>query len=283
MARYKGSRKPPGQKKPPLTHFLCLPLVTPDSRPHLEESLRYFRDAHAAGRDDSPELVVPGMHPKAIRAVGALHCTLGVMSLDKQKLEQAIETLQGLDRAVSSLERPVSPPLLNRSSEPLKINLTGLVSMHNPRNTSILYSAPADLSERLYPFCLEVQRQFADRGFLVPDDRQLKLHATIVNTIYAKGRTKRPPPKWKQKLREETPEPEAAPTTSTSGHGPFANAPLKIDATTILERFKEFVWAEGVVLDRIAICEMGAKKITDAAGKLIGEEYSEVASVKLPT
>lgn len=67
------------------------------------------------------------------------------------------------------------------------------------------------------------------------------------------------------------------------GHGPNANAPLKIDATAMLERFKDFVWAEGFVLDRIAICEMGAKKITNDEGTVVAEEYTEVASVQLPT
>ena len=89
------------------------------------------------------------------------------------------------------------------------------------------------------------------------DTRPLNLHATIVNTIYAKGR-------------------------KSAGHGPDAQAPLRFDATAILEQWENFFWAKDVVLDRIAICEMGAKNVLDAEDRVIGEAYTEVASVQLP-
>ena len=145
----------------------------------------------------------------------------------------------------------------------MAINLAGLASMHNPQNTSILYIDPSDPTRRLYPFCLALQTIFRDAGILLPDDRKLKLHATIVNTIYAKGR------------RNDN-------NNNSEGHGPNANAPLRIDARGLLEEHKDFVWAEDVVLDRIAICEMGAKKRLDGEGNVVGEEYTEVASVGLP-
>jgi activating signal cointegrator complex subunit 1 len=141
----------------------------------------------------------------------------------------------------------------------ITIDLKGLASMHDPQNTSILYIDPSDATHRLYPFCLALQKIFREEGVLLPDDRDLKLHATIVNTIYAKGKNNR-----------------------SQGHGPHANAPLKFDARALLEEYEDFVWAEGVVLDRIAICEMGAKKRVDGEGNVVGEEYTEVASVDLP-
>ncbi|KAK5717620.1 hypothetical protein LTR17_015973 [Elasticomyces elasticus] len=318
MARHKGPRRPPGPKKPPLTHFLCLPLVTADSRQQLESSMNRFRDevtvgqAGADGDEDTSKV-----HPKAIRPVGALHCTLGVMSLDKAGLEEAVQALQSLDMKSilqqarsrvttsamkhseaatkpgtlgtdpSSLTRPVSPPpLIEREVAPLSIDHKGLVSMHDPQNTSILYSAPEDRSNRLYPFCQAVQKHFSDAELLVPDDRPLKLHATIINTIYVKGKKK---PPMRQRDREEAAEQDEAGQGGgggredrSQGHSPRANAPLKLDATALLERYGEFVWAANVVLDRIAICEMGAKKILDAEGRVVNEEYTEVASVPLP-
>jgi activating signal cointegrator complex subunit 1 len=113
---------------------------------------------------------------------------------------------------------------------------------------------------------------FKDKGFIV-DDRPLKLHATIVNTIYAKGRKGQS----KANAGASNQEPKA------QGHGPNANAPLKIDATTILEKYEDFVWAKDVILDRVAICEMGAKKILDETGNVRDEEYTEVANFALPT
>lgn len=329
MAKHKGSRRTPAQKKPPLTHFLCLPLVTPDSKPQLEASLKAFRNGvspndanvnrnleYTSENDDSDSQTVTHIvHPKAIRPLGALHYTLGVMSLDKDKLDEAVEFLQNLDVSASfkgvadhpteaatvtpatddpsepaSLERPITPPNTERAPGPLKVDLKGLESMHAPQKTSILYSAPEDGTGRLYPFCLALQKLFKDKGFLVEDDRQLKLHATIVNTIYAKGR-KRPQRSDARQQASGTSNndmtnlgPSAgAEDGKPQGHGPNANAPLKIDATSLLEQYKGFVWAEGVVLDRVAICEMGAKKILDDEGNVKGEEYTEIATIALPS
>jgi activating signal cointegrator complex subunit 1 len=298
--RQQNSRRPPSQKKPPLTHFLCLPLVTPSSKPQLEASIETFRNHVSPKQPEQTTNVATRIHPKAIRPVGVLHCTLGVMSLDNSNLQKAIDLLQNLDinRLLSdaaSADPSSSPPNPtqnpteeNNPAPPLKISLTGLSSMHSPTNTSILYIPPSDPTQRLYPFCLALQKLFQNEGLLLPDNRDLKLHATIVNTIYAKGR--------RERKKNLTPKKEGSqgggdPSSASSGgqdddrsqgHGPHSNAPLKFDARRLLEEYKNFVWAEGVVLDRIAICGMGAKKLFDAGGNVVGEEYTEVASVGLP-
>jgi len=302
MARKNGTKKPPAQKKPPLTHFLCLPLVTATSRPQLEESLTTFKAAvssekpiaplahsqAAARQDPGSSLSLPLIHPKAVRPVGALHCTLGVCSLDSTELSEAVETLHSFDTQEllsRSVKRNDEDTTAHPSSPgPLKIDLKGLESMHAAHSTSILYSAPTDHSERLHPFCLALQAAFKEKGLLVPDERALKLHATIVNTIYAKGR--RPPkaPKWVADPSSQASSSSDLPDREdrSQGHGPNANAPLKIDATQLLEGYQDYVWAENVVLDRVAICEMGAKKILDDQGNVTAEEYTEVASIPLP-
>jgi activating signal cointegrator complex subunit 1 len=282
-------RKSSAAKKPPLTHFLCLPVITATSRPQLEASIAVFRDDVASEQPQERASGNGAIHPKAIRPVGVLHCTLGVMSLDQDRLDRAINILQSLDitqllsNAASTppgttfdpqeitpkepltrderpitLQRPVSPPAernTRATSKPIKIDLKGLVSMHAPEKTSIVYIEPYDSSERLYPLCLALQDIFNREGIIVPDDRKLKLHATLVNTIYAKGK-------------------------KSQGHGPNAKAPLKIDARALLHKYENFVWAEDVIIDRIAICEMGAKKRMEN-GEVVGEEYKEVASVPL--
>jgi activating signal cointegrator complex subunit 1 len=290
-----------------LTHFLCLPLVTSTSRPQLEGSLNRFKnDVAPTGQktQDEPKLptsngeetILPSVHPKAIRPVGSLHCTLGVMSLDKEQLADAVDFLRGLDVAAMTKETEQSatgPSPGNipgdaaapeekvsstgsRLFDPVKVNLKGLVSMHAPQKTSILYTAPQDDTERLYPMCLHIQKLFQTKGFLIDDNRDLKLHATLVNTIYAKGR-KRPPRQFSSSSTVQSAD------GPSQGHGPNANAPLKIDATAILEKYKDYVWAENVAINHIAICEMGAKKITDADGNVLDEEYTEVASLALPS
>lgn len=356
MARYKGIKDRAGERKAPLTHFLCLPLVTANSRPQLERSMQEFRDILSVdqsnstispermhrGSDFNKEEVLPGVHPKAIRPVGALHCTLGVMSLDEERLRRAIVLLENLDiigllggdssgqersdrstiSSTSTNSKSAGSNSSNRTKsineqldlislnqltyKPLTIDLKGLMSMHPPRKTSILYSAPQETTaedpERLFRFCLAVQKLFREQRLLVEDERPLKLHVTIVNTVYTKSRETR------SKAQEETlnflssaPSFSAQPATPEmdtkiwghtneddvskndasrkSGPGRKANAPLKIDATALLERFKNFVFAENVVLDRLAICEMGAKVSDDQRN--LGEHYKEVACVKL--
>ena len=162
--------------------------------------------------------------------------------------------------------------------------------MHDPQNTSILYIPPYDPTQRLYPFCLALQKIFTKEGILLPDDRDLKLHATIVNTVYAKGRKQQPALKEGGRVEggSSSSSGQSAPEEDRSRfHGPNSNVSLKFDSRPLLEAYESFVWAEDVVLDRIAICEMGAKKKkkerVDGGGSVVGEEeeYTEVASVGL--
>ena len=301
MAKHKGPKRQPAAKRPPLTHFLCVPLVNASSRSQLQAALQSFSD-DVCSSDASPAIATSGpvtkspdshrvvsgsIHPKAVRPLGSLHLTLGVMSLDQAQLSEATRFLEELKTSellaeagtgssaqlvpdnlqkpgnpTNPLNRPITPPenARSRSSDALKVDLKGLESMHQAQKTSILYIKPTDGTDRLYPFCLALQKLFRDQGFLVTEDRPLKLHATVVNTIYAKGSK-----------------------GQGQGHGPSANAPLKIDATQILARYQDFLWARDVTLDRIAICEMGAKKVFDDKGVEVGAEYTEVANVALPS
>ena len=140
---------------------------------------------------------------------------------------------------------------------------------------------------------------------MVKDTRPLKLHATIVNTIYAKpggrfenaGRNFAQSSKSKQKDTQEqetaTDLPnsseqtnndvgEANPPDKASRMRHSARGPLRIDATAVIEQFRGFTWANDFRIEKIAICKMGAKTITNEQGDVVGEEYEEVASIPLP-
>lgn len=133
---------------------------------------------------------------------------------------------------------------------PLSISITSLHSMHAPKSTSILYAGAQDPTDRLFQTCVTLRDLFQKKGYLVPDDRPLKLHATIVNTIYAKA-----------------------------GHRGGGNA--RFDAEGVLEEWKDFVWAKDVPIQKVAICKMGAKKVANSSGEIDGEEYEEVVSKPL--
>ena len=273
-----------------LTHFLCLPLVNTQSRSQLQTSLEHFASI-AASKYDVPA--------KAIRPVGTLHLTLGVMNLPtEERIAAASQFLRSLD--LGTMLEPAAPssaipgtssksPVLEQAarmptqvpttsevaiepvpqtetprpdspSKPLVVNLMGLQSMHNPSKTSILYTSPDDPSSRLHNFCEALCYHFTSSGFLLPDKRSLLLHATIVNTLYAKGGRNRP---------------------RNSGHGKNNHGVGKLDATALLEDYGAYEWAKDIRIEKVCICQMGAKKeVVDEV--VVNEEYLEVVSVALP-
>jgi activating signal cointegrator complex subunit 1 len=152
-------------------------------------------------------------------------------------------------------------PIAAPTPQQLKITLQGLKSMHPPAQTSILYSSPSDPDSRLYAFCNALRAAFAD--FLVPDDRPLLLHATIVNTVYVPG------------VREGS---------GAAGAGRGKNkAKMTIDAREVLERYAEVVWVQDCRVEKVAICRMGARRVRDAEGREMGEEeYVVEGEVGMP-
>lgn len=84
--------------RPQLTHFLCLPLITPASQPQLQASLSKFKDSVTTTKTrELPD----GIPEKAVRPLGTLHLTLGVMSLSTpERVDSAIRLLKELDLSV---------------------------------------------------------------------------------------------------------------------------------------------------------------------------------------
>jgi len=202
-----------------------------------------------------------------------LHLTLGVMSLLSQEgIDSSLKLLRELNLKEllsssnsASLQNPdeTSNPVaqstskgkaianVSKEAKPLQVTLKGLESMHTPSKTSILYSAPAD-DERLYPFCQKLKDIFTEAEFILVENRPLKLHATIVNTVYVPG------------------------VRGKGGHG-RSKAKLNFDAREILEDFEDFEWMMNVRIEKVAICKMGAKKNGDGE-----EEYVVEGEVEMP-
>ena len=211
----------------------------------------------------------------------------------------------------------------------LSVELRGLVPMQGVRRTSILYAEPGDESLRLQALGERLRREFTRGGWMVEDKRGLRLHATVVNTIYARGRKGKGRGRGEEKVgkggdgvvdgvvdgkMEGEVEGEAAGEDGEStagetidGDGEPTTAPpdpstvetkvgrepehgnvqgggkkggrkelMRFDATELVERYKDFVWAENVRIDRVQICKMGAKKIFNESGEVVDEEYEVV-------
>ncbi|KAL2056797.1 hypothetical protein ABVK25_003192 [Lepraria finkii] len=215
--------------KPQLTHFLCLPLITATSRPQFQAALQRFT-SEVAAPNEAGEAQLP---PKAIRPVGALHLTLGVMSLlTPERLDAACTMLREFE--ITDLLRTCSDSFPATLST---VTFSGLHAMQSPTRTSSLYTAPTVSATPLLPFCATLRQAFIDAGFLVPEDRQMKLHATIVNTIYARE--------------------------AKSGKKRWGKGRGKLDARELIEKYKDFEWAKDFRIEKVAICEMGAKNIVE--------------------
>ncbi|KAL8947691.1 MAG: hypothetical protein Q9222_006059 [Ikaeria aurantiellina] len=333
----------PTKKKPPLTHFLCLPLtsssavvsqwqaslkrfsadISPTSPPLSSSSPSTSTATSTATPPSSNILPSTGsarkqtIPLKAVRPVGTLHLTIGVMSLgDKGAVERAVGCLKGAveevwqggeraDRAAAPVTdlaedtNTTSPP--PSTTSPLTLAFAGLESMHSPRSTSFLYVPPEDRSGRLYPFCEGLKKRFVREGLMVDEKRGLRLHATVLNTIYAgkvfiggnkstggDGEREAEVVEDRVQGNEEGDgdgAEEQRPSVAESKRGKKGKRKkqvVKFDARELLERYKECVWARDVEVEKVAICEMGAKEVVDeSTGEVVGEEYREVASVRL--
>jgi len=176
------------------------------------------------------------------------------MSLEtEERVQGAINLLQSLDlpkhlAAAESQESSDQKQSLKSSN--LEVSLTGLETMHKVQDTSVLSVHPTDESNRLQNFCESLRKTFVDDGFIVDENRPLKLHATVLNTVYSKAEV---------------------------------GTVKRLQAEVLLELFKDFNWIVNLQLECIAICKMGAKKTFDAGGTLVKEAYEEVAAIPMPS
>lgn len=313
----------PKPRNPQLTHFLCIPLITSSNRSSLDNALAQLRN------DVQRLTPVP---PKAVRPVGTLHLTLGVMSLSPSQLSDAITHLNDLDvgqllrgittkmvadeaneaaaNGVSENGGAVTNPSithphgdiapLDADPDCLTIQLRGLIPMQKSHHTSILYAEPKDASGRLMRFAQSIRGCFEERGLVLEDQRGLKLHATVLNTIYAKGRGgRREKPErsgdsgatMDNREAGEIDEPGEASRNGAKemrvadcrGEGKVnAKNWMRFDAQALIEAYKDFVWADNMKIDRVQICKMGAQKLVNAeTGEVIDEQYEMIAEKSL--
>lgn len=255
-------------KPPPLTHFLSIPLVTPASFPKLASKLAAFRADPA---------VCNAIPPDAIRPLGTLHLTLGVMSFPSalspsvaaqgqesgpERLARARALLKEIPlrflwRAAGRVAagKPAGEEQPGEVDEPIKVRLRGLRTMTPGREeaSGVLYAGVEDgEGGRVHIFCEAVRRAFEREGLVVEDGRGLVLHATVVNTIYCLGR----------------------------GKGKKGGR-VKVDAREVMERWGGEEWVEGgIEVEEVAICKMGAKRVEGEEGVVeegrLGQVYEVV-------
>lgn len=238
-------------KAPQMTHFLCIPLVTPTSRLQLAGNLAAFQD------DVTRPKSLGGFQLPAdvVRPLGTLHLTLGMMSFPKDEgLDKAVGVLHSLDlRGILAGLKEGEQEAVAGAESPLCLTLKGLHSMQKPDKATILYAQPLDPLGTLQEFSERVRAPFKEQGLLVADHRPLLLHATIVNTIYVK--TKREARRGKKRDRN-----------------------VIDDAQAILDRYEDHAWMQDVPLEKVVICRMGAKPVVKD-GEVVDVAYEEEGAI----
>ncbi|KAF2016982.1 hypothetical protein BU24DRAFT_141578 [Aaosphaeria arxii CBS 175.79] len=241
-----------------LTHFLSLPLTLPSASiiPQLQSALATIKNDVDPG--SSPNARFPALFPAdAVRPAGTLHLTLGVMALsspaDLTSLETFVKELdvRGLLPA-PGLPDPTTEAQGTPAVEGVELDLRGLHAMRDVERTSVLYASPHPTNipaQAFEAFATGLRDAFTGAGFVRDEGRGLKLHGTVVNTIYCRSK--------------------AAPGGGGRGGGRGRRGgPVKFDARGIVEAYSDgegFVWAKGVRVDRVQVCEMGARTLEDGS------------------
>ena len=118
----------------PKTHFICLPLRSPNFR----SKVNAFN-----------ALLPSTISPTIIRPSGSLHFTLGVMSLT---------TPEDVDSAVNFLHTCHSEALSIIQNEKLTVSLKGIANMHrNLKKASVIYAVPEPGDGRLRSLCSYIE------------------------------------------------------------------------------------------------------------------------------
>ena len=192
---------------------------------------------------------------------------------------------------LTSLSRAINPPLTTApiqqatSTEPqvpFTVSLRGLAAFPSPANATVLHARPHDPTNRLHHFCIALRRSFEDAGLMARETRDLKLHVSLVNTIYA-GKDKKRREKGGRRGRNEAIDArELLETFNRRGRrlSRDADTPNRFPARVVeyKQEHEEFVWAEDVVIDRVRICKMGAKAVEDTE---LGQEYEVVCEKRI--
>ncbi|KAK9456247.1 kinase A anchor protein [Dipodascopsis uninucleata] len=227
-----------------LTHFLCIPLKSPQLATAL---LDMRNDILADRRFDVPK--------RAFRPAETIHFTLGVMSLsDRKNLQRACDALR-------EIEMP---------SHPLFTGLAGLTAFEgsSKQNANVLFAKPTGPDvQTLQEFSNKVRRKFIDMGLVLEDtpkrtqiSTEVVLHATIINTIYAISNVKI----------------EQAPDANGERKNKIKQIRPKIDARIMLDKYADYKFMDPTHLERLEICKMGERKLAEGGG------YEMVAFVDLP-
>ena len=260
-----------------VTHFLAIPLVTPNSRSQVLDSFKCLRD----------DLTANSVPIDAIRSPGLFHLNLEILlSLDtpkrmakakkilrKASIKETLRTIHGSSTSNNlfkhpSIALPTSIKDTNHSIAPLSVSISGLFCKPGMEvKTRNLSTISYDATHRVRNLKLGLAHAYQAAGLSPKSQRPRdpQARAAIGGILGSSGAMVR---------LVKTPYSSKV-IPSKLKPGKFVRAPLPpFDARGLLERYKDHVWMENAPLDRISICRLGISKRG-------AEELPEVFSVPL--
>ncbi|NXO69087.1 ASCC1 protein, partial [Phainopepla nitens] len=163
------------RKKQPFTHFLSFPL----NQPTIQEKFLQFKEEvlEKCSKDR-------GVSSSLFQNPAKLHLTLGTLVLlNEQEIQKACELLQ---RCKEDFVDQIT------GGQPLTVEVAGVEYMNDdPAMTDVLYAKVhmKDGSDRLQMVADQLVERFVASGLMLKEWDRVKLHATVMNTLFRKDPT----------------------------------------------------------------------------------------------
>lgn len=162
------------RKKQPFTHFLSFPLNDPKIR---EGFLRFKDEVLQQCSQDH------GVEESIFQNPAKLHLTIGTLALlNEMEVRKACEQLQECQNFIRDLTE----------GKPLPLKVTGIEYMNDdPAMVDVLYAKVnvKDNSDKLQMIADRLVEHFVSAGLMVREWDRVKLHGTVMNTLFRKDST----------------------------------------------------------------------------------------------
>lgn len=158
------------RQKEPFTHFLSIPLTDPA----VQNGFLDFRADVLRECDETR-----GVSSSLFQSPQKLHITIGTMALlDNRERQKAAKLL-------AECNEDIVKPILD--GEPLRLRVAGLEYMNDdPAEVDVLYAQveSADGSDKLQILADQLVDRFVTEGVMQRQYERVKLHATVMNTMF---------------------------------------------------------------------------------------------------
>ncbi|XP_039991101.1 activating signal cointegrator 1 complex subunit 1 [Xiphias gladius] len=162
------------RRKQPFTHFLSFPL----NDPKIQEGFLKFKDEvlQQCSQDH-------GLEGSIFQNPAKLHLTVGTMALlNEMEVRKACEHLQECQNFIRDITE----------GKPLPLEVTGIEYMNDdPAMVDVLYAKVnvKDGSDKLQVIADRLVEHFVSTGLMVREWDRVKLHGTVINTVFRKDST----------------------------------------------------------------------------------------------